>query len=79
MKILSDMHTHTTFCDGANTVEEMVQQAIKLGFVSIGFSIHGWQPWEVVPVTLEKEAKYREEIMGLLEIYEERIVLIVCA
>ena len=26
-----DLHTHTTFCDGANTPEEMVQAALAQG------------------------------------------------
>ena len=63
MSILnSNAHTHTTFCDGKNTVEEMVQAAIDRNFVSLGFSVHGWTPYELVPITLEKEALYREEV-----------------
>ena len=79
MKLYSDMHTHTTFCDGANTVEEMVQEAIRRNFVSLGFSIHGWHPWEVVPVTLEKEAAYREEVKRVREIYKDRIEILLGA
>ena len=41
MKIRSNVHTHTTFCDGKNSVEEMARAAIDLGFVSLGYSIHG--------------------------------------
>ena len=33
-------HTHTTFSDGQNTIEEMLDQAIKLGFEQIGISDH---------------------------------------
>ncbi len=40
--ILSDFHTHTTFSDGRNTPEEMVQKAIELKMESIGFSDHGY-------------------------------------
>ena len=79
MKLYSDMHTHTTFCDGANTVEEMIQEAIRREFVSFGFSIHGWHPWEVVPVTLEKEAAYREEVKRVREIYNDRIEILLGA
>ena len=38
--ILEDFHMHTTFCDGVNTPEEMVQAAIRLGMKRIGFSAH---------------------------------------
>lgn len=79
MKLYSDMHTHTTFCDGANTVEEMVQEAIKRNFLSLGFSIHGWQPWEIVPVTLEKEAAYREEVKRIREKYKGQIEILLGA
>ena len=36
----SNLHTHTVFCDGKNTAEEMVLKAIELGFLSLGFSAH---------------------------------------
>lgn len=36
----SNCHTHTVFCDGSNTLEEMVDAAIKLDFLSLGFSVH---------------------------------------
>jgi histidinol-phosphatase (PHP family) len=38
--ILSNLHTHTTFSDGADTHEEMAQRAVELGFCSLGFSDH---------------------------------------
>ena len=40
--ILSDFHTHTTFSDGKNSPEEMVQRAINLGVRAIGFSDHSY-------------------------------------
>lgn len=33
-------HSHTTFSDGKNTLEEMVAQAKKLGFTELGVSDH---------------------------------------
>ena len=38
--IFEDFHTHTTFCDGKNTPEEMVLAAIEKGMPRIGFSGH---------------------------------------
>jgi len=43
---LSNAHTHTRYCDGKNTVDEMVEAAIRLGFVSLGFSEHGAQGFD---------------------------------
>lgn len=36
----ANFHTHTTFCDGKDTPEEMVKAAIDLGFNQLGFSGH---------------------------------------
>lgn len=36
----ANYHTHTVFCDGDNTVEEMVSRAVELGFEHLGFSGH---------------------------------------
>ena len=38
--IRANFHTHTTFCDGADTPEEMVDRALALGFSALGFSGH---------------------------------------
>ncbi len=38
--MLANYHTHTTYCDGKNTPEEIVLCAIEKGFTSIGFSGH---------------------------------------
>ena len=32
----SNFHTHTTFCDGKNTAEEMVRAAITAGCPALG-------------------------------------------
>ena len=72
MKIKSNVHTHTTFCDGKNTVDEMVEEAVARGFDTIGFSGHSYTPFDtsycmkdvegyVAAVKAEKE-KYRGKI-----------------
>ena len=40
----SNFHTHTLFSDGHNSPEEMVCEAIDLGFKAIGFSDHSYTP-----------------------------------
>lgn len=35
-----NLHTHSIYSDGINTPEEIVQEAINIGFTSIGFSEH---------------------------------------
>jgi histidinol-phosphatase (PHP family) len=47
----SCLHTHTTFCDGRDSVEAMCQYAWKRGFVSLGFSAHAPLPADFGPET----------------------------
>lgn len=35
-----DLHVHTTFSDGKNTVEEMAKEAIRLGYKKLGIADH---------------------------------------
>ena len=74
MSYPSNLHTHTTFCDGANTPEEMVERALALAYESIGFSSHAYSPdgddWCLLP---EREIEYRDEILRLKEKYADRI------
>ncbi len=38
--IRSNLHTHSLFCDGRDTVEELCQEAFRQGLTSLGFSSH---------------------------------------
>ena len=40
--MLTNYHTHSTYCDGKNTPREMVLAAIDKGFDALGFSGHGY-------------------------------------
>lgn len=42
----SNYHTHTCFCDGKNTPEELVEEAIRLGCREIGFSGHAYTAFD---------------------------------
>lgn len=44
--MLTNYHTHTTFCDGKSTVEEVVLAALEKGFDAIGFSGHGYTAFD---------------------------------
>ena len=39
---LQNLHTHTTYCDGINTPEQVILTAIDKGFGAIGFSGHSY-------------------------------------
>ncbi len=38
MKHKQNLHTHSIFCDGKNTPEEMVQEAILRGFQEVAIT-----------------------------------------
>ena len=71
--ILSNIHTHTCFSDGRNSAREMVEAALARGFVSLGFSDHGFAPHDSAGMSLENERLYREEIGRLKKEYAGRI------
>jgi len=72
--ILQDLHTHTTYCDGKNTPEEMVLAAIEKGLVRIGFSGHGYTFFdESYCMSIPNVIKYMTEINALKEKYRGKI------
>lgn len=74
----ANFHTHSTFCDGKNTAEEMVLSAIEKGFTVLGFSSHCMHPldpefyrpfdniWHIPASNIKS---YAEEIRRLKEKY----------
>ncbi|MBQ6595750.1 MAG: histidinol-phosphatase [Clostridia bacterium] len=73
MPVRSNVHTHTSYSDGADPPREMVEEALARGFLSLGFSDHGWSPYDVCSMSREKEALYRSEIRALEREYAGRI------
>ncbi len=67
--IRSDLHIHSSFCDGADSPEDMVKEAINRGLVSLGFSGH-MDPSVGVPMDI---GKYKAEIRRLKEKYKGQI------
>lgn len=74
MKNLQNLHTHSVFCDGQDTPEQMVLAAIEKGFDSIGFSGHSYMKYSP---TFQKKgdrtAAYRAEVLRLRQAYADRI------
>lgn len=65
-----NLHTHSVYCDGKDTPEEMVLRAIELGFDSLGFSGHTWTPFSPgIYMHPDKSSAYRAEIARLKEKY----------
>ena len=74
MKIFADYHTHTIYSDGKTTIQENVEQAIKIGLKTIGISDHGYKHMGF-GVKYENYPKIREEIDRLQEKYKQIKIL----
>ena len=79
-----NLHTHSTFCDGRFSAEEMVLAAIEKGFTILGFSGHSIYPlnpdfyapeksWHILPENL---TAYVQEILRLKQKYEPQIKIL---
>ena len=73
MNTLQNLHQHCTFCDGKDTPEEVVLEAIKKGFGAIGFSSHCYMPIVTYSMTAESTPEYCKEINRLKEVYKDQI------
>lgn len=69
-----NFHTHSTFSDGKNTIEEIVKSAIDNDFDILGISDHGFSP--IIPQWNDREnllKKYFDEIERVKSIYSSKI------
>ena len=79
MNHLQNLHTHTVFCDGRDTPEEMVRFALEKGFDSLGFSGHSptnYSPrYAQMEDKLKKLEDYKREVNRLKEAYKDRLAI----
>lgn len=72
--MLQNLHTHTVFCDGKDTPNEMTAAAVSIGFDSLGFSSHA--PTEINDdCEMTDPRGYVECITKLKSSYGDRIKL----
>ncbi|MEN2984028.1 MAG: DNA polymerase/3'-5' exonuclease PolX [Dictyoglomaceae bacterium] len=69
--ILGDLHSHTNWSDGANTLEEMVDFAYRLGYKYLVISDHSQALGVAGGLTPEKIEKQREKIYELNKKYRD--------
>ena len=70
--MLANFHTHSTFCDGINTPEEIIKAAIEKGFSAIGFSGHGYTEFDL-RYCMKNTDEYIKEINRLKDKYKKDI------
>ncbi len=72
--LFHNYHTHTLFCDGKDSPEQYVLQAIQLGLGSLGFSGHAPVPFENNYAILPERLKeYVDEILFLKQKYKDQL------
>ena len=73
---LQNLHTHSLYCDGGLSLEDMVKAAIGAGCWSLGFSGHSYAPFDFgYCMSQEDTLKYFREVGELKEKYADRIQL----
>ena len=73
MRILSNIHTHSTYVDGRDAPEAMLRAALRLGFHTLGFSEHGHADYDDCSMSLATEPAYRAEVLALRTKYAGQI------
>ena len=73
--MLANFHTHSTFCDGKNTPEEIILAAIEQGFTSLGFSGHGTTEFDL-RYCMQDMPGYIRCIRQLQEKFADRITVL---
>jgi histidinol-phosphatase (PHP family) len=67
-------HTHSYFCDGSSAPEEYAEEAIRLGFDTLGFSSHAPVPFDnTFALNEERRPEYQKAIRELQKQYVDRL------
>lgn len=73
----SDFHIHTTYCDGSDSAENIVKEAINKNIKRIGFSGHSYTFFDESYCMTESGTKeYKAEIARLKEKYKDKIEIL---
>ena len=71
MTYKQNLHTHTTFCDGKDSPEELAAEAVLRGFDSLGFSIHSFMRRQTVDS--EKLEAYKSDVLRVKQKYKNEL------
>ncbi len=72
--MLSNFHTHTCYCDGADSPGELAEAALALGCPALGFSGHAYTAFDTsYCMSREGTAAYRREVRALQREYAGRL------
>ncbi len=72
--IRQNLHTHSVYCDGKDTLRHMAETALEKGFDSLGFSGHSYvSDDDPCCMTREGTKAYVREVLALKEEYRGRL------
>ncbi len=74
--ILKNYHTHSTYCDGKDSLEDIVKAAISQGISTLGFSGHSPLENEDWTMTERGFGGYYQEIIFLKEKYKDKLEIL---
>ena len=74
--IRGDLHMHTVYTDGLNTIEEMVKEAVGIGREYIGFTDHSKSEYQAHGMDDRRYAEYSREIDSMRKKYDGRIEIL---
>lgn len=75
IKPFSEVHTHTCYCDGANTPQEMAEAAIALGMDTYGICTHGNTDFDH-SYCIKDEIAFVNDVRLTAEKYSDRITIL---
>lgn len=61
-RVKQNLHTHSCYDDGQDTIEQMVESAREKGFNVLGFSGHAWNAVDDCSMTPEKTRNYMADV-----------------
>lgn len=70
-----NLHTHSTYCDGNDSLRDIIEAAIKAGLESIGFSAHSYTGLSFDESAIKRDSirSYISELDTLKAEYRDRI------
>ena len=70
----SDLHTHTYFCDGKDSPEDMVLSAIEKGLDTIGILAHSYVEFDKdCSINEDRQTEFIDEVNRLKKKYKDKI------
>ena len=73
----SDFHVHTCYCDGKDSPEDIVKEAVRLGMTRLGFSGHSYTAFDTIYcMSPDGTRSYMDEIHRLKDKYSGQIELL---